>query len=58
MLYTWEDKFTHLIGRVVAVELELPRIRGNCKIGEGLQDRVNRRVAQELVEMRAILRQM
>lgn len=50
-LITWEDRFANTARRLALVELEIPRIYGNLSTAEGLQDRVNRRMALRLAAL-------
>lgn len=53
MLQTWEERFSSLTRRVVMLDLELPRLWGYIKTGEGLQDRLNSSVAERLAALEA-----
>lgn len=55
-LVTWEEKFDRLLGRIARIELEVPRIYGHVKIGEGLQDNLNVAVARRLADLEARVR--
>lgn len=55
-LMTWEEKFDRLLARVARLELEVPRIYGHVKVGEGLQDNLNVAVARRLADLEARIR--
>lgn len=50
-LLTWEEKFANTAHRLALVELELPRLYGYVQTGEGLQDRLNKRLADRLATL-------
>jgi hypothetical protein len=55
-LMTWEEKFDRLLARVARLELEVPRIYGHIKVGEGLQDNLNMATARRLADLEARIR--
>jgi len=54
-LVTWEEKYQALTRRIAALEIEVGRIKGTASTGEGLQDRMNGRLADRLKKIEAIL---